>query len=140
MHTFVLEPRLIYRSSTLWKTFWELLRTDECKKKNIKKFHVLLLGMGFILLSGSPTIRNGSFLISTIISDIVLKTSINYQMNIKFFLTSWLQKKLLNKVHIFWEGHKILRNLPCRFVLCSNSQIYGRDFAKFCGLLRIYEL
>ena len=26
------------------------------------------------------------------------------------------------------------------FVLCSNSQIYSGDFAKFCGLLRIYEL
>ena len=37
------------------------------------------------------------------------------------------------KVHIFWEGHKILRNLHCRFVLCRASQIYG-------GLLRIYEL
>ena len=28
----------------------------------------------------------------------------------------------------------------CRFVLCSASQIYGGDFAKFCGLLRRYEL
>ena len=32
----------------------------------------------------------------------------------------------------------ILRNLHCRFVLCSAGQIYGGDFAKFCGLLRIY--
>ena len=46
----------------------------------------------------------------------------------------------LLKVHIFWEGHKILRNLHRRFVLCSASQIYSRKFAKFCGLLRIYEL
>ena len=46
----------------------------------------------------------------------------------------------LDKVHIFWEGHKFLRNLHRRFVLCSNGQIYGGDFAKFCGLLRIYEL
>jgi hypothetical protein len=29
----------------------------------------------------------------------------------------------------FWEGHKILRNLYRRFVLCSNGQIYGRDKA-----------
>ena len=43
------------------------------------------------------------------------------------------------KVHIFWEGHNILRNLHSRFVLCSDSRIYGGDFAKFCGLLRIYE-
>ena len=44
------------------------------------------------------------------------------------------------KVHIFWEGHKILRNLHLTFVLCSVSQKLGGDFAKFCGLLRIYEL
>ena len=44
------------------------------------------------------------------------------------------------KVHIFWEGHKILRNLHRRFVLWSASQIYTGDIAKFCGLLRIYEL
>ena len=44
------------------------------------------------------------------------------------------------KVHIFWEGHKFLRNLHRRFVLCNNGQIYDGDFAKFCGLLRIYEL
>ena len=43
------------------------------------------------------------------------------------------------KVHIFWEGHKILRNLHQLFVLCTASQIIGGDFAKFCGLLRIYE-
>ena len=24
--------------------------------------------------------------------------------------------------------------------ICSNGQIYDGDFAKFCGLLRIYEL
>ena len=47
---------------------------------------------------------------------------------------------LFHKVHIFWEGHKILRNLLLTFVLCSASQKQGGDFAKFCGLLRIYEL
>ena len=35
---------------------------------------------------------------------------------------------------------KILRNHHLRFVLYSNGQIYGGDFAKLCGLLRIYEL
>ena len=44
------------------------------------------------------------------------------------------------KVHIFWEGHKILWNLHLTFVLCSNGQIYGGDFPKFCGFLRIYGL
>ena len=45
-----------------------------------------------------------------------------------------------SKVHIFWEGHKILRNLHDRFDRYYIGQIYGGDFAKICGLLRIYEL
>ena len=44
------------------------------------------------------------------------------------------------KVHIVWEGHKNLRNHQLTFVLWSASQKNGGDFAKFCGLLRIYEL
>ena len=44
------------------------------------------------------------------------------------------------KVHIFWEGHKILRNLHCWFDWHYIGQINAGDFAKFCGLLRIYEL
>ena len=32
-----------------------------------------------------------------------------------------------------------MRNLHCRCVLWSNGQIYGGDFAKLCGLFRIYE-
>ena len=47
---------------------------------------------------------------------------------------------LLGKVHIFWEGYTILRNIHRRYVLFSASQIYGGDFAKFFGLFRIYEL
>ena len=41
------------------------------------------------------------------------------------------------KVHIFWEGYKILRNLHQLFVLCTACQMNGGEF---CGLLRIYEL
>ena len=33
-----------------------------------------------------------------------------------------MSKSVLCKVHIFWEGHKILRNLHLTFVLCSASQ------------------
>ena len=44
------------------------------------------------------------------------------------------------KVHIFWEGHKILRNIQLTFDYMYFSQKLGEDFAKFCGLLRIYEL
>ena len=44
------------------------------------------------------------------------------------------------KVHIFWEGHKILRNLHRRFNCYYLGQIYGGGFAKICHLLRLYEL
>ena len=52
-------------------------------------------------------------------------------------------KVLIDKVHTFWEGHKIWQNFHQLFVLCTStftSQIIGGDFAKFCGLLRIYEI
>ena len=45
-----------------------------------------------------------------------------------------------SKIHIFWEGFKILQNLHQLFVLFTASQIIGGNFAKFCDLLRIYEL
>ena len=47
---------------------------------------------------------------------------------------------IIDKVHIFWEGHNILRNLHLTFDYSTYSQKLGEDFAKFCGLLRIYEL
>ena len=48
--------------------------------------------------------------------------------------------KKLVKVDIVWEGHKILRNLHLTFDWHYIGQKLGEDFAKFCGLLRIYEL
>ena len=44
--------------------------------------------------------------------------------------------RMILKVHIFWEGHKILRNLHQLFDWQYVEQIIGGDFAKFCGLLR----
>ena len=44
------------------------------------------------------------------------------------------------KVHIFWENYKVLRNLRRQFDWHYIGQIYPGDFAKFCSLLRIYEL
>ena len=44
------------------------------------------------------------------------------------------------KVHKFWEGHKILWNLHHTFYWHYIGQIYGGNFSKFCGLLRIYDL
>ena len=46
---------------------------------------------------------------------------------------------ILCRVHIFWEGHKILRNLHQFFDWQYIGQRIG-DLAKFCGLLRIDEL
>ena len=42
------------------------------------------------------------------------------------------------KVHIFWEGHKILWNLHLTFDWHYIGQKLGEDLKKFCGLLRIY--
>ena len=44
------------------------------------------------------------------------------------------------KVHIFWEGHKILRNLYLTFNCHYKGQKKGEDYANFSGLLKIYEL
>ena len=38
------------------------------------------------------------------------------------------------------KATKILRNLPLTFDYSTYSQKLVEDFAKFCGLLRIYEL
>ena len=56
---------------------------------------------------------------------------------ILIFILSHLEKKctkssaFLSKVHIFWEGHKILRNLPLTFDCMYCSQKLVEDFAKF---------
>ena len=69
--------------------------------------------------------------------DTVLPTLSNLHT---YFCFSWLSIYLTLsnvKVHIFGAGHKILRNLNRSF---DRYYFYGGDFAKFCGLLRIYEL
>ena len=38
------------------------------------------------------------------------------------------------------KATKIVRNLPLTFDYSTYGQKLGEDFAKFCGLLRIYEL
>ena len=38
------------------------------------------------------------------------------------------------------KATKILQNLPLTFDYSTYGQTLGEDFAKFCGLLRIYEL
>ena len=60
----------------------------------------------------------------------------------KKFCQSLVPDQTLNfvKVHIFLEGHKILQNLHRIFDRYYIEQIYGGDFSRFCGLLRMYEL
>ena len=55
-------------------------------------------------------------------------------------IRSSVSKKGPNKVRISCEGHKILQNLHLTFDCMYCSQKLGEDFAKFCGLLRIFEL
>ena len=56
------------------------------------------------------------------------------------FSVFWYQPPPGGKVHTFWEGHNILRNLHLNFDWHCIGQKYGGDFAKVFGLLRIYEL
>ena len=49
-------------------------------------------------------------------------------------------KSIMLKFIYSEKANKNLRNLHLAFVLCSSSHKLGGDFAKFCGLLRIYEL
>ena len=62
--------------------------------------------------------------------------SVRYEFSWKYFLfrkkrlrsldvTKAAQKQNLVKVHTFWEGHKILRNLHCRFVLWPSHNIWS---------------
>ena len=80
-------------------------------------------------------------------------TSFNQSIYISTVSSLCLMSALLNcfitvsaeqwdiKVHIFWEGHKILRNVHRRFDWQYIIQIMDHwDFAKLCSLLRIYEL
>ena len=54
--------------------------------------------------------------------------------------TEFEERLHFSKVHIFWEGHIYFWKLHQLLVQFTASQMIGGDFAKFCGLLRIYEL
>ena len=63
---------------------------------------------------------------------------VNWPLSSRIYISITLG--ILLKLIFCEKGTKFLRNHHLRFVLCSNGQIYSRDFAKFRGLLRIYEL
>ena len=71
---------------------------------------------------------------------------VNIHVLIGFYTMAFLEKDTFNfgiylsKVHIFWEDHKILRNLHRRFDRSYIGQIYGGNFENISGVLRIYEL
>ena len=113
-----------------------------------------LLRMGWVGMSLSSLIKQISFeqFFITFVSFLRFtvqwtKTSLVFniffasQNKLSTFEITWhsrSDRSITSKVHIFWEGHKILRNLHLTFVLCSQKK--SGDFTKFCGLLRIYEL
>mgnify|MGYP006864198437 CR=1 FL=1 len=45
-----------------------------------------------------------------------------------------------DKVHVFWEGHKILRTLHLTFVLCSANQKQVEEFVAFSEYMNFEEL
>ena len=68
-----------------------------------------------------------------------------FKMNLpKVSLVSYELCKMIpyDKVHIFWEGHKIceISTIDLSYHVVNNGQIWDGYFANFCGLLRIYEL
>ena len=68
------------------------------------------------------------------------KTPYSYSQTTFFAIFISFFTALKSKVHILWEGHKISRNLHQLFDWQYIGQIISGDYAKFCGLLRIYEL
>ena len=70
-----------------------------------------------------------------------MKSKSFWRFRITLFHSSTILRDIFFiKVHIFWEGNKILQNLHQLFDWKCIGQIIGADFAKFCGLLRTYEL
>ena len=52
--------------------------------------------------------------------------------------TKFIANFCLCKVHMFWEGHKFLRNLHRRFALCSNGQICIGEMGLLQNLLQTF--
>ena len=88
-------------------------------------------------------------------------STMDYQKNclvLNIFIMRMVWKKaavifnfcLIGNIHHNFLVPRMIESAPKTFmpiqtpdldrVLCSVSQIYGGDFGKFCGLLRIYEL
>ena len=69
---------------------------------------------------------------------IYLNTWFEFDFNVQYHFD-----KVLSKVQVFWEGHKILCNLPDGFDVTFSTYITLKhciedDCTKFCGLLKIY--
>ena len=102
---------------TMYESY-QFLRNRSYFRKVFERFfriYVASLALLFVVFYWSFIKLSGSHLV-------VIRFIIIFQ-KVPFVLTF--------KVHIFWEGHKILRNLHLTF-----DCMHG----KLCGLLRIYEL
>ena len=76
------------------------------------------------------------------VHNVIMGRKLNFSTNKKdWFAQSILCPTITCKVHIFWEGHKILRNLHLTFDwhYLHRTKVRWR-FCKMFGLLRIYEL
>ena len=86
-------------------------------------------------LTGKFTSQNYDLLFA------VKRKNLMGNIDLKFPVKYWLFIVYTSIKFIYSEKYtKVLRNHHLRFDLCSNGQIHGGDFTKFCSLLRIYEL
>ena len=68
-----------------------------------------------------------------------------FSIKLIFIFFTHFERQIISEVisglvHIFWEGHKVLRNLYLTFVYSTYRQKQGGDLSKFYGLLRMYEI
>ena len=110
---FILSRYRFWRIRKMWKKYQCYMidyKTMECKIMN--SFTCLKLCAYSLLVRPSRIPHRNSKIIFVLGADKSLE-------------------RLESKVHIFWEGHKILRNLPLTFDRMYCSQKLGEDFAKF---------
>ena len=107
---------------------------------NNKKFGVLLSFVGFVtfcfvlLFSSTPqNLKSGIDIAWINGASGKFDKKINIAQNSfqKFWKILPLKTNQVCKVHIFWESHKILQNLPLTFVICSAKVKISQNFVAF---------
>ena len=127
-----LEPLFLF--SVLWISFWLLLHSP----------FTLNSPLSIISRDSNSVVCIWGFSLHKLpaLFDNLCMNVLREKVLASYFATVYNKQVIRKKckVHIFWEGHKVLRNLHRRFDGYFIGQIYGEDFAKNFGLLRIYEL